>query len=99
MHINKIVVDMNILIGSVVFNSFIFQFIIGSGKNMCDFTYVENVAHAHVCAEQALRSSGALVAGKVCLHLCTYLQFPFCLLCALVSHQLLGQFAGIFHYQ
>ncbi|KAF6155907.1 hypothetical protein GIB67_039238 [Kingdonia uniflora] len=32
------------------------KFIIGSGNNMYDFTYVENVAHAHVCAEQALAS-------------------------------------------
>lgn len=78
------------LIGSIMFNSFIFQFIIGSGENMCDFTYVENVAHAHVCAEQALRASGALVAGKVCLHLSTYVRFPFCFLWALVSHHLLG---------
>ncbi|KAK4380981.1 3beta-hydroxysteroid-dehydrogenase/decarboxylase isoform 2 [Sesamum angolense] len=32
------------------------KFIIGDGKNMYDFTYVENVAHAHVCAERALAS-------------------------------------------
>lgn len=25
---------------------------------MYDFTYVENVAHAHVCAERALASKG-----------------------------------------
>eukprot|EP01018_Ginkgo_biloba_P025593 Gb_29102 [translate_table: standard] len=30
------------------------KFIIGDGKNMYDFTFVENVAHAHICAEQAL---------------------------------------------
>lgn len=30
------------------------KFILGDGKNMYDFTYVENVAHAHICAEQAL---------------------------------------------
>eukprot|EP00250_Pteridium_aquilinum_P017404 c23614_g1_i1 orf=215-1936(+) len=30
------------------------KFILGDGKNMYDFTYVENVAHAHVCAEEAL---------------------------------------------
>ncbi|KAJ0615432.1 putative 3-beta-hydroxysteroid-4-alpha-carboxylate 3-dehydrogenase (decarboxylating) [Helianthus annuus] len=34
------------------------KFIIGNGKNMFDFTYVENVAHAHVCAERALASGG-----------------------------------------
>ncbi|KAL7587653.1 hypothetical protein Lser_V15G40846 [Lactuca serriola] len=34
-------------------------FIIGDGTNMYDFTYVENVAHAHVCAERALASDGS----------------------------------------
>ncbi|KAF3772068.1 3beta-hydroxysteroid-dehydrogenase/decarboxylase isoform 1 [Nymphaea thermarum] len=29
-------------------------FIIGDGKNMFDFVYVENVAHAHICAEKAM---------------------------------------------
>nr|XP_034602589.1 3beta-hydroxysteroid-dehydrogenase/decarboxylase-like [Setaria viridis]TKW03667.1 hypothetical protein SEVIR_7G055809v2 [Setaria viridis] len=32
---------------------------------MSDFTYVENVAHANICAEQALCSNAASVAGKV----------------------------------
>ncbi|KAI3513548.1 hypothetical protein L1887_20884 [Cichorium endivia] len=36
------------------------KFIIGDGKNMYDFTYVENVAHAHVCAERALASGGTV---------------------------------------
>lgn len=36
---------------------------------MSDFTYVENVAHAHVCAEEALDSRPASVAGKVFLGL------------------------------
>ncbi|OVA04225.1 3-beta hydroxysteroid dehydrogenase/isomerase [Macleaya cordata] len=36
------------------------KFIIGDGNNMYDFTYVENVAHAHICAEKALASEGAL---------------------------------------
>ncbi|GLT97196.1 hypothetical protein SLE2022_147720 [Rubroshorea leprosula] len=35
-----------------------FKFIIGDGNNTHDFTYVENVAHAHVCAERALASGG-----------------------------------------
>ncbi|KAL8063540.1 hypothetical protein ABFX02_01G032600 [Erythranthe guttata] len=39
------------------------KFIIGDGNNMYDFTYVENVAHAHICAERALASDG-LVADK-----------------------------------
>ncbi|KAI5081911.1 hypothetical protein GOP47_0001654 [Adiantum capillus-veneris] len=30
------------------------KFILGDGKNVYYFTYVENVAHAHVCAEKAL---------------------------------------------
>jgi nucleoside-diphosphate-sugar epimerase len=41
------------------------QFVVGSGANMCDFTYVENVAHANICAEQALCSNASSVAGKV----------------------------------
>ncbi|CAL5356441.1 unnamed protein product [Camellia sinensis] len=36
--------------------SVIALFLIGDGKNMYDFTYVENVAHAHICAERALAS-------------------------------------------
>ncbi|XP_055803819.1 3beta-hydroxysteroid-dehydrogenase/decarboxylase-like [Solanum dulcamara] len=35
------------------------KFIIGDGNNLYDFTYVENVAHAHMCAERALASGGA----------------------------------------
>ncbi|XP_077250316.1 3beta-hydroxysteroid-dehydrogenase/decarboxylase-like [Tasmannia lanceolata] len=34
------------------------KFIIGDGNNLYDFTYVENVAHAHICAEQVLASDG-----------------------------------------
>jgi nucleoside-diphosphate-sugar epimerase len=41
------------------------QFVIGSGGNRSDFTYVENVAHANICAEQALCSDTDSVAGKV----------------------------------
>ncbi|KAA8527274.1 hypothetical protein F0562_034629 [Nyssa sinensis] len=41
------------------------KFIIGSGENMSDFTYVENVAHAHICAEEALGSRTVSVSGKV----------------------------------
>lgn len=36
---------------------------------MCDFTYIENVAHAHICAEEALCSRIVSVAGKVLLRL------------------------------
>lgn len=34
------------------------KFIIGDGNNIYDFTYVQNVAHAHICAERALASDG-----------------------------------------
>ncbi|KAM7486788.1 hypothetical protein LguiA_002797 [Lonicera macranthoides] len=40
------------------------KFIIGSGENMSDFTYVENVAHAFICAEEALGSRMVSVSGK-----------------------------------
>eukprot|EP01018_Ginkgo_biloba_P015074 Gb_04517 [translate_table: standard] len=40
------------------------KFIIGDGENMYDFTYVENVAHAHICAEKALDSATVGAAGK-----------------------------------
>ncbi|CAN0887769.1 3beta-hydroxysteroid-dehydrogenase/decarboxylase isoform 2 [Linum grandiflorum] len=33
------------------------QFLIGDGNNIYDFTYVENVAHAHICAEHTLSSA------------------------------------------
>lgn len=46
---------------------FKFQFIIGSGENMSDFTYSENVSHAHICAAEALDSQMEFVAGKVTL--------------------------------
>lgn len=39
------------------------KFIIGKGNNTYDFTYVENVGHAHVCAERAL-ASGGMIAEK-----------------------------------
>ena len=31
---------------------------IGDGENMIDFTYVDNVVHAHLCAESALKKGG-----------------------------------------
>ncbi|XP_062513683.1 sterol-4-alpha-carboxylate 3-dehydrogenase, decarboxylating-like [Corticium candelabrum] len=37
------------------------KFIIGNGKNLVDFTYVENVVHGHILAAEALR-----VGGPVC---------------------------------
>ncbi|GAV64310.1 3Beta_HSD domain-containing protein/Reticulon domain-containing protein [Cephalotus follicularis] len=40
------------------------KFIIGSGENMSDFTYAENVTHAHICAAEALDSRMVFVAGK-----------------------------------
>nr|XP_043635102.1 3beta-hydroxysteroid-dehydrogenase/decarboxylase-like [Erigeron canadensis] len=41
------------------------KFIIGSDQTFSDFTYVENVAHAHICAETALTSHTLYVSGKV----------------------------------
>ncbi|KAH1241402.1 3beta-hydroxysteroid-dehydrogenase/decarboxylase isoform 2 [Glycine max] len=44
------------------------KFIIGDGNNVYDFTYVENVAHAHICADRALVSEGPIsekAAGEV----------------------------------
>lgn len=38
---------------------------------MSDFTYAENVTHAHICAEEALDFQMASVAGKVRLN-CEY---------------------------
>lgn len=32
---------------------------------MTDFTYVDNVAHAHICAEESLRTQMNTVSGKV----------------------------------
>ncbi|XP_039066895.1 3beta-hydroxysteroid-dehydrogenase/decarboxylase-like [Hibiscus syriacus] len=43
------------------------KFIIGSGENMSDFTYAENVAHAHICAAETLDSRVVSVAGKAFL--------------------------------
>ncbi|KAL3635044.1 hypothetical protein CASFOL_022098 [Castilleja foliolosa] len=41
------------------------KFIIGSGNNLSDFTYIENVAHAHICAEESLCSQMVTGPGKV----------------------------------
>uniref|UniRef100_A0A1J3J5L7 Reticulon-like protein n=1 Tax=Noccaea caerulescens TaxID=107243 RepID=A0A1J3J5L7_NOCCA len=40
------------------------KFRIGNGENMSDFTYSDNVAHAHICAVEALDSHMESVAGK-----------------------------------
>ncbi|XP_021752087.1 3beta-hydroxysteroid-dehydrogenase/decarboxylase-like [Chenopodium quinoa] len=45
-------------------NSVWAKFVLGSGDNLSDFTYVENVAHAHICAAEALISRKNSVAGK-----------------------------------
>ncbi|GKB83140.1 3-beta hydroxysteroid dehydrogenase/isomerase, partial [Tanacetum coccineum] len=42
-----------------------FQFILGSDGSISDYTYVENVAHALICAEAALGSHMLIVSGKV----------------------------------
>ncbi|CAN8286654.1 unnamed protein product [Cochlearia groenlandica] len=40
------------------------KFRIGNGENMSDFIYSDNVAHAHICAAEALDSQMKYVAGK-----------------------------------
>ncbi|KAL2328870.1 hypothetical protein Fmac_022297 [Flemingia macrophylla] len=40
------------------------KFIIGTGDNLSDFTFSENVSHAHICAEKALNFQTVAVAGK-----------------------------------
>ncbi|WVZ02545.1 hypothetical protein V8G54_023351 [Vigna mungo] len=40
------------------------KFIIGTGDNLSDFTFSENVTHAHICAEEALNFQTVSVAGK-----------------------------------
>ncbi|KAL9233186.1 hypothetical protein vseg_008215 [Gypsophila vaccaria] len=45
-------------------NSVWAKFILGGGDNLSDFTYVENVAHAHICAAEAIVSEPVAVAGK-----------------------------------
>ncbi|GMH28572.1 hypothetical protein Nepgr_030415 [Nepenthes gracilis] len=45
-------------------NSFLAKLILGTGDNLCDFTYVENVSHAHICAAESLASETVAVAGK-----------------------------------
>lgn len=50
---------------------------IGDGNNMYDFTYVENVAHAHLCAEVALSSEGA-VAERAAGQVLTVFSYLYC---------------------
>lgn len=38
--------------------------IIGDGNNEVDWTFVDNVAHAHICAAEALQKSDSPAAGK-----------------------------------
>jgi sterol-4alpha-carboxylate 3-dehydrogenase (decarboxylating) len=52
------------------------QFMIGDGNNIYDFTYVENVAHAHICADRALASEQE-VAEKAAGQVPSFSAFPF----------------------
>lgn len=38
---------------------------IGEGHNITDFTYIDNVVHAHMLAAKGLKSSNAVAAGQV----------------------------------
>ncbi|CAN0857987.1 3beta-hydroxysteroid-dehydrogenase/decarboxylase isoform 3 [Linum grandiflorum] len=40
------------------------KFIVGNGANISDFTYVENVSHAHICAAKALECRTISIGGK-----------------------------------
>jgi nucleoside-diphosphate-sugar epimerase len=40
------------------------KYIIGSGKNLFDWTYVDNVTHAHVLADAALQKPGSPANGQ-----------------------------------
>ncbi|KAG2499075.1 hypothetical protein HYH03_003258 [Edaphochlamys debaryana] len=40
------------------------KYILGTGKNECDFTYAGNVAHAHLLAAAALATEGSAAAGE-----------------------------------
>lgn len=40
------------------------KYVLGDGRNECDFTYAGNVAHAHLLAADALATHGSAVAGK-----------------------------------
>jgi hypothetical protein len=54
---------------------YLFQFILGSGKNYDDFVFVENVAHSHICAEKTLSNEeGAKIVGGQVSHQCYTLQ-------------------------
>lgn len=77
--------DIKLFTNFVLCDRFNVQFIIGDGNNLYDFTYVENVAHAHVCAERALASGGDVsskASGQVFFLVAT-LQ-----LCGLISFEL-----------
>ncbi|KAJ7966340.1 Reticulon-like protein [Quillaja saponaria] len=55
------------------------KFIIGDGNNIYDFTYVENVAHAHICAERALASERTVAekaAGQPRIHIPVFVMTP-----------------------
>ncbi|XP_051116824.1 3beta-hydroxysteroid-dehydrogenase/decarboxylase, partial [Andrographis paniculata] len=65
------------------------KYIIGSGNSMSDFTYVDNVAHALICAEESL--SSVSVSGKAYfitnLEPMLFREFAFLLLESLGYHR------------
>lgn len=62
---------------------------------MCDFTYIENVAHAHICAEEALCSRTVFVSGKGIALVTSLAADLFAILILLLL--ILGLFLGILH--
>lgn len=64
---------------------------------MTDFTYVENVAHAHICAEKALSSRGSHVCGKVWIFSYLYSMFPFDVV-NIFTDSAMPCIVGLFHH-
>lgn len=66
---------------------------------MSDFTYVENLAHAYICVEEALDLRTASVAGKVIgsLKILVHKLLCFSILIWNMDNYSLVIFIGVFH--
>lgn len=66
---------------------------------MSDFTYVENVSHANICAEEALSSRMVSISGKVTLVSVSLLTIFFPAKISLLECESSSQhFAGVSHH-
>ena len=52
------------------------KYMIGDGSNMFDWTYVDNVAHAHILADVALQMAGSPAAGQAFFITCLLYTSP-----------------------